>query len=451
MKEDSVRFIRVMIPIVILFGVVISYLVYKNTFDDLRAQLLLNTRIIAESIPIDYLEVLTSTDEDYDKPEYRFIVNKLIRIIKTDPKFINIYIFTRDENHNLYFLIHLVHTHPAIPITVPEYVIHENPLCDVDNCRIVEGLSAGLLYDEATPSLIALFDNPIPYSEFLTDRYGFWMSGLVPIIHPVTGETLAVVGLDVDAWAWIWNVIIHLLVPIILIISFIIMIILSIKLNVSRIEIMNRSNRIKEQRDILSNFTLNEDIAQLDSDSTFNTLIQIIADTLKVDDSTIWLLSESQAAYFCKTCFNAKEKSFATKSDLIISKHPDFFEFMNNNNIAYESDVAKNPILYDFYIKRGFATIPKSLIYVNIWSNRKIIGIISAKSEDKYRVWQPDEITFMETVSAIINQVITKKDKEITENKLINANKRFGDKLSNLSESAKWNTTGLCTLKSRVF
>jgi len=335
-------------------------------------------------------------------------------------------------DNQIYFLVDLEQIHPGDTSSFTEFIRHQNPHCELGECYIYEGLTIGTLY-EATQELKNLFIHQVPYIEPILDRYGFWVSGVVPVVDHLTGETIAVIGIDFTAWSWIRILVLRMIFPIILVIFFVCLTILSIKINHSKLELMHRSNRLKIQRDILSKFTLNEEIARLDNDSTLNMLIQILVDTLKVDESTVWLLSDSKASYYCKTNYKAISKTYSKKSDLIISKHKDFFDLLTINNITFESNVSSNKLLSDFYSKRG-STIPKSLIYVNIWSNAQIIGIVTVKTEKTYKQWQLDEISFLETVSSIISLVLSKKEKERAEQALIQSNNRFENTLESMTE-----------------
>ncbi len=61
----------------------------------------------------------------------------------------------------------------------------------------------GQIYEEASESLWKVFRTGRPSSEGpLSDRWGEWMSAFTPLVDPQTGETVAVIGIDVDASLW---------------------------------------------------------------------------------------------------------------------------------------------------------------------------------------------------------------------------------------------------------
>jgi PAS domain S-box-containing protein len=65
----------------------------------------------------------------------------------------------------------------------------------------------GDVYRDASEELVAVFDNGAPFVEGpLPDEWGVWVSALVPIADPESGRTIAVLGMDIDARDWRWNV-----------------------------------------------------------------------------------------------------------------------------------------------------------------------------------------------------------------------------------------------------
>ena len=61
----------------------------------------------------------------------------------------------------------------------------------------------GTIYPEATPALRQIFETKIAITEGpLSDSWGVWVSGLVPVLDPTTGDTVAVFGVDISAAHW---------------------------------------------------------------------------------------------------------------------------------------------------------------------------------------------------------------------------------------------------------
>lgn len=61
----------------------------------------------------------------------------------------------------------------------------------------------GDVYNEASPELLRIFTDGLPFVEGpLRDRWGTWVSGHAPIVHPESGTVVSVFGMDMEAGRW---------------------------------------------------------------------------------------------------------------------------------------------------------------------------------------------------------------------------------------------------------
>ncbi len=62
-------------------------------------------------------------------------------------------------------------------------------------------------YNDASPELIQLFDTGSSFTEGpLRDDWGTWVSALIPLRNPESGQVVAVLGMDIDARSWNWKI-----------------------------------------------------------------------------------------------------------------------------------------------------------------------------------------------------------------------------------------------------
>jgi len=59
------------------------------------------------------------------------------------------------------------------------------------------GNPPGSLYDEGVPAMRDAYTKRLPTSSVLIDQWGSFISGFAPVLHPETGEAVAIVGVDV--------------------------------------------------------------------------------------------------------------------------------------------------------------------------------------------------------------------------------------------------------------
>ena len=424
----------ILIVVVSVLGFILTFLVYQQTDEYLKNDLLLKAQIITESLEIEHIKQFVPNDSIYEQSGYETTVFELARIMGVTPKFANIYIFHKDYDDNIVFLVDLIHTLSDEAINQEYTKTLATKISFVQDSYIIETHSAGAIYHDATEALINLFDNQIPFVEGpFGDEYGIWVSALVPLLDPNTGQTVAVFGVDCDATGWKKSFITMLALPIIMILLLYFLVFLSLRILKSRQKVIERSIRINKQRDVLSNFTMSDKVVVLGFDKTLDHLVKLLTETLNLDETSLWLLSEDKKTFLGKTKFTSGN-TYVVQNSLYIPDFPDFFKFIGDKKLISISNVDKHPILNKFY-KTIFETIlPKSVIIANIWYNMEIIGILAIKSFESSRVWHSDEESFIETISAIISQVIVKNEKDKAERELLESKQRIENTLESITD-----------------
>ena len=149
----------------------------------LRADLLLQARLVAQAVDLDVVQALAGTGADLASPDYWRLKKQLRSIVPANPKCKWFYLMGRKPDGTIFF-----------------FVDSEAP--DVEDAS-----PPGQLYEEASEGChlifadrTALVEGPIP------DRWGVWVSALVPMIDPATGSVAAVLGMDIEARDWNWIV-----------------------------------------------------------------------------------------------------------------------------------------------------------------------------------------------------------------------------------------------------
>jgi PAS domain S-box-containing protein len=166
--------------IIILFGgIVLTIWTAQNENTNLQQQLLVKNRLIKEAFGTNQIQQLTGSEADVSSPVYAIIKEDLIRIRLTDPQIRFVYFMGQQPDGKIVFLV------DSEPPESPDY----SP--------------PGQEYPEASEALQNVFVLKGEIMEGPTsDRWGTWMSSLLPIIDPTTGKVIAVLGMDVDASDW---------------------------------------------------------------------------------------------------------------------------------------------------------------------------------------------------------------------------------------------------------
>jgi hypothetical protein len=150
----------------------------------MRDEIFLQAQMVAQAVDFENVAALSGTEADLDSPDYRRLKEQLSLIRKANPKCRFIYLMGRRADGKIFF-----------------YVDSEDP-------DSPDYSPPGETYDEATKDDYAVFTtgtgnvNGGPYK----DRWGVWISAMVPVIHPDTRKMLAVLGMDFNAASWKWDV-----------------------------------------------------------------------------------------------------------------------------------------------------------------------------------------------------------------------------------------------------
>jgi len=131
------------------------------------------------------LSKLNADIRDIDRAEYKEIKNSLINLRNQDNKIRFAYIYVQ-KNGKIYFL------------------------ADSEPADSKDYSPPGQEYWEADDETFLPLQNGEPLiSKPTSDRWGTWISVLVPMKNPETGETIAVFGVDYPAESWNDNAVIH--------------------------------------------------------------------------------------------------------------------------------------------------------------------------------------------------------------------------------------------------
>jgi hypothetical protein len=150
---------------------------------ELRANLLQQTRLVAQAVNLDRVQALSGTKADLDSPHYRRLKDQLAAVRSATLQCRFIYLMGRRTDGAVIFFV------------------DSEPVGSKD-CS-----APGQVYAEVTEGARRVFDVKTSIVEGpATDRWGVWVSALVPLTDPHTGAVVAVLGMDIDARTWNWDV-----------------------------------------------------------------------------------------------------------------------------------------------------------------------------------------------------------------------------------------------------
>ncbi len=176
------RFLQVVIISLaglLIFGALFTIFSISIKEDEMRQDLLTDTRIGSVGIIRDDLYQLEGTISDLNSPAYGRIKKYLTEVAQSRPLTRFVYLLGKNPDGELVLLA------DSEPDTS---VMYSHP---------------GQRYHEASGLIRDMFTHPQESVEGpLSDRWGRWVTGLVPIYGPDDTTVHAVLGIDIDATFW---------------------------------------------------------------------------------------------------------------------------------------------------------------------------------------------------------------------------------------------------------
>ncbi|MHB9138803.1 MAG: cache domain-containing protein, partial [Victivallaceae bacterium] len=156
-----------------------AWWIVNLTDNQARADLLQQARLVARAINGEQIQRLSGTEADLASKDYQQLKEHLISARSANPQCRFIYLFGRKPDGSVFFFMN------SEPAGSDDY----SP--------------PGQVYKETSAECLSVFDSGIAIIEGTnSDRWGTWISALVPVINPKTGALLAVLGMDVNVSTW---------------------------------------------------------------------------------------------------------------------------------------------------------------------------------------------------------------------------------------------------------
>lgn len=158
---------------------------------EIRADLLQQARLVVKAISVDNVKALTGTSADLNSSVYHQLKEQLTAVRSANPECRFLALMGRKADGKVFFFV------DSEPTDSRDY----SP--------------PGQVFTEVPVSYRRVFNNKAELVEGpFTDRWGTWVSPLVPLIDPHTNTVLAMLGMAIDAHAWKWDVVARAALPV---------------------------------------------------------------------------------------------------------------------------------------------------------------------------------------------------------------------------------------------
>ncbi len=135
---------------------------------------------ITESIDSTLIKTFKGSDEDLNAPIYQNVLKSLRTLRALIPRCRYLYIMGKNEHGEIFFYMDTQEDTEETPPSHP-----------------------GEIYEDASSELVQCFDTGKPFTEGpIPDKWGVWVSALVPVRDTVDNKIIAVLGMDIEARDW---------------------------------------------------------------------------------------------------------------------------------------------------------------------------------------------------------------------------------------------------------
>ena len=150
---------------------------------EMREELLGRAQLAANALNIARIRTLTGSEADLESADYRQLKEQFAAIRASQPDCRYIYLMGRRADGTLFFFVD----------SEPEDSEDYSP--------------PGQTYEEASAEDLHVFEaKAASVVGPSSDRWGTWVSAMVPVIDPQNGKMIAVLGMDIAARDWKWRV-----------------------------------------------------------------------------------------------------------------------------------------------------------------------------------------------------------------------------------------------------
>ncbi|MCX6692910.1 MAG: PAS domain S-box protein [Methanoregula sp.] len=179
MIRNLPRWLALSLVFIFIVGAVFTWWTVGEKDGQMRQQLLTETRLGATGIRIENVAALTGSEADLNSQDYHLLKVDLIQTRLANPGIRFVYLTGQRPDGKIFFF---ADSEP------PESENYSPP---------------GQVYTEVSDTFRQVFRTAGQTTEGpVSDRWGMWVSGFVPLLNPKTGTLVAVLGMDVDAKDW---------------------------------------------------------------------------------------------------------------------------------------------------------------------------------------------------------------------------------------------------------
>ena len=388
---------------IICTGAVLTAWMAHHVETQMRQETLARARLVAQSINPERLRTLTASTADTERPDYVRLKDQLARARQTTRECRFLYLMGRNDDGVVFFYVDSL---------APDNGDYTAP---------------GTIYDEVSRDYLRVFDSGEAAAVGpVTDRWGTFITALVPIQAPETGEQLAVLGMDTDAGDWHWIVAAQCALPVGLTLALVAALTVAAGLAIARTDLSQSRAEVQETADALRHHVglerliseVSSDFVRLgaeDMDAGIDRALATLGAFIDVDRAYVFLCRNGTACVdnTHEWCREGVEPQLERLQSIHLNQDlPWFAERIQRLETVHVPDVAALPeeasLERAHFEQQGI----QSLIAVPIVSGETLSGFLGFDDVRASRSWSEDARTALRLVGETISNALARKKAE---------------------------------------
>ena len=196
-KFSIIGYLKKMMPLIVCLSIIaggacfVGWVIVRVD-REMRGVILQQISMAARAMDVGHVQSLSASQDDLYNPRYRIIKERLAAIREANPRCRFVYLLGRSVDW------------PSVRLPVEGRIFF---LADSEPEDSKDYSPPGQAFDEDTAVLHGVFETQTGAVEGpVADRWGLWISALAPLTDPITGKVVAVLGMDVEAGDWRWDI-----------------------------------------------------------------------------------------------------------------------------------------------------------------------------------------------------------------------------------------------------
>lgn len=177
----------------------------------------------------------------------------------------------------------------------------------------------------------------------------------------------------------------------------------------AELERENQVLRMEQQQQALIMLSTDEALLVGDFDRTAVTLTEVVAQALKTEKVSVWLLDEDPGWMACRSSYLRSIGVHESGRRVAVHHIRSLLEALENQRVFTVEEARLDSRLEYLLANRVLPEDITSLIETGIWLHGRLMGLLSIGAVGRVRRWQPDEAAFAAAVAdqatvALLNQ-----------------------------------------------